>query len=215
MPISTLSNISVPVPGEGNQPLLMPKLQYRFRVIFTGFGVGTEQKVLTRQVIEISRPNLTFENIVLEVYNSKANIAGKHRWEPVTINLRDDVNNSVMKTVGSQLQRQFDFWEQSSAAVGSSYKFRTDIEVLDGGNGAGASSPTILEKFALVGCYLESANYNTLNYSNNEAVTISLSIRYDNAIQYGKDGNTAEGIGDDRINTSREGEFAIGQSTGE
>jgi hypothetical protein len=35
----------------------------------------------------------------------------------------------------------------------------------------------------LYGCYLESANYNSLAYSTNDPVTVALSIRYDNAIQ--------------------------------
>lgn len=207
MPISTLTNISVPIDGE-SQALLMPKLQYRFRVIFDGFGgSAAEVKELTRQVVDVTRPNLTFENIVLDVYNSKANIAGKHTWEPVTINLRDDVNNGVQKVVGQQLQRQFDFWEQASAGAASSYKFKTSIQILDGGNGA--STPVVLDQFVLVGCYLESVNYNSLNYATNEAVTMALSIRYDNAIQYGRSASgetsvtTIEGPGDRSSQTQR------------
>ena len=40
-----------------------------------------------------------------------------------------------------------------------------------------------LETFELYGCFIESANYNTLAYSSSEPVTVQLSIRYDNAIQ--------------------------------
>ena len=42
--------------------------------------------------------------------------------------LREDVNNNVQKLVGEQLQKQFDFFEQSSAASGQDYKFTTTIE---------------------------------------------------------------------------------------
>ena len=42
---------------------------------------------------------------------------------------------------------------------------------------------TALDTFELYGCYLESANYNSLAYSANEPVTVSLTIKYDNAIQ--------------------------------
>jgi hypothetical protein len=83
--------------------------------------------------------------------------------------------------VGEQLQKQFDFFEQSAAASGSDYKFVTRIEILDGGNGANAAN--ILETFELYGCYIASSNYQSLNYSTNEPVTIALSIAYDNAIQ--------------------------------
>lgn len=212
MPISTLANISVPLPGEANQPLLMPKLQYRFRVLLTGFGASsTPERELSKQVVDVSRPNLTFEHIPLHVYNSRANIAGKHSWETVTLTLRDDASNNVQKAVGAQLQRQFDFWEQRSAAVAGSYKFTTDIEILDGGNGAVA--PVALDKFTLVGCYLEGANYNTLNYATNESVTVTLTIRYDNAIQYGYNGKFRQGVGDDDIKPSSTGTVVGGNVT--
>jgi len=185
MSISTLSKLTVPLDtssSASNQGLLMPKLQYRFRVTLENFGVaGTPTSELTKQVVDVTRPNVSFEQITVDVYNSRVFLAGKHTWEPITLNLREDVSNNVQKLVGSQLQKQFDFFEQSSAASGQDYKFVTKIEILDGGNGANAVG--ILETFELYGCYLESANYNTLAYSTNDPVTVALSIRYDNAIQ--------------------------------
>lgn len=159
----------------------MPKLQYRFRVSLENFGVSTPTTELTKQVIDITRPNLTFEEIELPVYNSRIYLAGKHQWEAVTLNLREDVGGNVQKLVGEQLQKQFDFYEQSSAASGIDYKFTTRIEILDGGNGA--SIPNVLETFELYGCFIQGANYNQLSYSANEPVTITLNLRYDNAIQ--------------------------------
>ena len=190
MPITTLTNISIPTEdgGGSNSSLLMPKLQYRFRVMFENFGTtgGPDGiREITRQVVDVTRPNLTFEQMTLDAYNSRTYLAGKHNWEPITLTLREDANNNVQKIVGQQLQRQFDFFEQSSAVSGGSYKFITKIEILDGGNGANGSN--IIDRFQLVGCYLESANYNTLAYATSDAVTVSLSIRYDNAIQFGSE----------------------------
>lgn len=184
MAISTLSKITVPLASDtsaSNQGLLMPKLQYRFRVTLENFGVTNATTELTKQVMDVTRPNITFEEITLDVYNSRSYLAGKHTWEPITLNVRDDVSNNVQKQVGEQLQKQFDFFEQSSAASGIDYKFLTRIEVLDGGNGA--NEVGILETFELYGCFLTNANYNSLNYATSDAATISLSIRYDNAIQ--------------------------------
>ena len=185
MAISTLSKITVPLASgdsASNQGLLMPKLQYRFRVSLENFGVSTPSTELTKQVIDVTRPNVSFEQMTIDVYNSRVYLAGKHSWEPITLNLREDVNNNVQKLVGEQLQKQFDFYEQSSAASGQDYKFTTRIEILDGGNGA--NTPTVLETFELYGCYCESANYNSLAYSNStDPVSVTLSIRYDNAIQ--------------------------------
>jgi len=117
----------------------------------------------------------------IHTYNTRAYLAGKHAWQPITITLREDVNNRVQKLVGEQLQKQFDFFEQSSAASGIDYKFTTRIEILDGGNGA--NTPNVLETFELYGCFVQNANYNELDYSNSEPVTVELSIRYDNAVQ--------------------------------
>ena len=185
MAISTLSKITVPLASgdsASNQGLLMPKLQYRFRVTLENFGVSTPTTELTKQVIDVTRPNVSFEQMTLDVYNSRVYLAGKHSWEPITLNLREDVNNNVQKLVGEQLQKQFDFYEQSSAASGQDYKFTTRIEILDGGNGANV--PNVLETFELYGCYCESANYNSLAYSNStDPVSVTLAIRYDNAIQ--------------------------------
>lgn len=197
MPITTLQNISIPTEGAGsNSSLLMPKLQYRFRVLLDNFGTtggpdGTRE--VSRQVVDVTRPNISFDQMTIDAYNSRTYLAGKHTWEPITLTLREDANNNVQKVVGQQLQKQFDFFEQSSAVSSGTYKFQTRIEILDGGNGANGAN--VIDRFQLVGCYIESANYNTLAYATNEAVTTSLTIRYDNAIQFGSD-DSFQGIGE-------------------
>jgi hypothetical protein len=163
------------------QGLLMPKLKYRFRAVFENFGVSTPRTELTKQVIDFTRPSVSFDEITVDVYNSKLYLAGKHSWEMVTVNLRDDASGQVARLVGEQLQKQLDFMEQASAASGIDYKFTTKCEILDGGNGA--VQPVVLETWELYGCFLQNVNYNDLNYASSEAVTISMSIRFDNAVQ--------------------------------
>ena len=179
----SLFNMTVAADNAGNnQGLLMPKLQFRFRVNFLNFGVDAVNGLeLTKQVIDCSRPQVQFTEITMPIYNSTMYLAGKHAWQPMSVNIRDDASGSISKAVGQQLQKQLDFVEQASAAVGSDYKFQTNIQILDGGNGTLA--PTVLETWELYGCFLQTANYNTLNYGTSEVVTISLSIRYDNAVQ--------------------------------
>ena len=184
MAISTLSKFTVPLASDqsaANQGLLMPKLQYRFRVILENFGISTPRSEITKQVVDVTRPDLSFDQITLDVYNSRVYMAGKHTWAPITLTIRDDVNNAVSKLVGEQVQKQFDFFEQASASSGVDYKFTTRIEMLDGGNGAAA--PGVLETFELYGAYVESVNYNTLAYATSDPVTITMNLRYDNAIQ--------------------------------
>lgn len=195
MAISTLSKLTVPLATDASsstQGLLMPKLKYRFRVVLQGFGAnGTVSTELTKQVNDITRPKINFEEIELPVYNSRVYLAGRHNWEPVTLNVRDDATGSIQRLCGEQIQKQFDFFEQSGAASGQDYKFTTLIELLDGGNGA--QTPNVLETFELYGCFVQNIDYGDLNYTSNEPAMIALAIRYDNAIQY--KGGGVDGIG--------------------
>jgi len=187
MPAMSLNNMSVKLPYGGsdqqlsNQGLLMPKLQYRFRVNFFNIGVNNEGIELTKQVMDCTRPQVSFDEITLNVYNSRMYLAGKHAWNELTISVRDDAQGNVSRVVGQQLQKQLDFMEQASAVSGQDYKFETEIEILDGGNGT--LTPGILESWQLFGCFIKTANYQNLNYAESNPVTIQLSIRYDNALQ--------------------------------
>ena len=164
-----------------SQGLLMPKLQFRFRALFLNFGVGGSTQELTKQVIDVTRPSVSFGEINIPVYNSRMYLAGRHQWQTLAINIRDDASGSVAKLIGQQMQKQVDFVEQASAASGQDYKFQTNIEILDGGNGAAA--PTVLETWELYGCYLQGANYGDLNYGSSEAAQVEMTIVYDNANQ--------------------------------
>ena len=184
MAVSSLTRMTVPLASDqssSTQGLLMPKLKYRFRVIFEGLGVSTPRTELTKQVIDFTRPEVTFEEILVPIYNSTLKLAGKHSWSDVTVNLRDDAGGNVQKRVGEQLQKQLDFMEQASAASGIDYKFTTRCEILDGGNGT--SAPVVLETWEIYGCYLKGVNYNDLNYESSEAVTITMTMAFDNALQ--------------------------------
>ena len=182
MSSASLNRMSVPLSGDTQgQGLLMPKLKYRFRVTIQNFGAGSDVLALTKQVVSFARPNLTFEEIALPVYNSTVKLSGKHTWADTTCSIRDDATGSVGKVVGEQLQKQMDFVEMSSAQAGINYKFTTVVEVLDGGNGANV--PTVLETWELYGCYLKGADYGALGYAENAPVSITLSIAYDNANQ--------------------------------
>lgn len=185
MASASLNKMTVPLASDqsaGSQGILMPKLKYRFRVLFENFGVqGGPVTEMTKQVIDFTRPTVSFEQIDLPIYNSTLKMAGKHSWGDVTCNLRDDAGANVQQLVGSQLQKQLDFFEMASAAAGADYKFTTRFEVLDGGNGAVA--PVVLESWELYGCYLKEVNYGDANYGTSEAMTIALTITFDNANQ--------------------------------
>jgi hypothetical protein len=178
MALTSLNNFSIQTAG-ANQSLLMPKLKYRFRVTLLGFATEASTE-LTKQVIDVARPKVSFEEIEIPVYNSRMYLAGKYQFETITLNVRDDAAGNVTKLVGQQIQKQHDFLEQASARSGIDYKFTTRIEVLDGGNGA--NSPGVLETFELYGCFLQNTDYGDMNYGTNEFATVAMTIRFDNLI---------------------------------
>lgn len=184
MAIASLSKFTVPLASDQSasaQGMLMPKLKYRFRVMLENFGTSSPTTELTKQVTEVARPNVQFDNVEIWSYNSRVNIAGRPKWNEIAIKFRDDVTGAVSKLVGEQMQKQFDFYEQSSAASGGDYKFLMRIEMLDGGNGA--QTPNVLETWECYGCYVKGANYNTLQYADQSILTIDLTIQPDNCIE--------------------------------
>jgi hypothetical protein len=196
MAVASLTKMTVPLASDQSNPtqgLLMPKLKYRFRVEFQNFGVSTPRTELTKQVMDFTRPTVSFEPIDIPIYNSTIKLAGKYSWGDITCNLRDDASGAVSKLVGEQLQKQLDFAEQASASSGIDYKFVTQFQVLDGGNGTNV--PQVLETWEIYGCYLSEVNYGDMNYGTSEPATIAMTIRFDNAVQVNSAG-TNVGVGE-------------------
>lgn len=199
MAVASLTKMTVPLASDQSQStqgLLMPKLKYRFRVTFEGFGVtnsASPTTELTKQVVDFTRPTVTFEEMLVPIYNSTIKLAGKHSWGDITCTLRDDASGQITRLVGEQLQKQLDFAEQASAAAGIDYKFTTTLQILDGGNGT--SEPVVLEQWEMYGCYLKEVNYGDLNYGTSEPVTVAMSISYDNAMQINPTSGQADGVG--------------------
>jgi len=180
--MGTINNFGVPLgPGgtEGRNGILQPKLKYRFRVRTVSFGpTGPNEQVnLTQQVMNVTKPKVSQEEVLIDSYNSKTWVAGKHIWEPINLVLRDDITNSVSRLVGHQLQKQLNHFEQTAPAAGINYKFAIFIETMDGGN------DVVQEQWVLEGCWIQNADYDSLDYAASEVQMINLTIRFDSATQ--------------------------------
>jgi hypothetical protein len=162
----------------------MPKIKNRFRVIVANFGYPGSTVGFTQQVISAARPNVNFNPVTVDSYNSKAYYAGKAEWETVTITVRDDVTNAVSRLVGAQVQKQMNWFEQTTPLAAGDYKFSMHLEVLDGG-GTATQDATILEAWQFEGCFLATCNYEAFDYASADAMTIEMGIRFDNATQLG------------------------------
>ena len=173
----TKSKFGVPV-VDGEQGILMPKLKFRFRVtMLDNFGGATNNdRTFTQNVVNVTRPKVSYEEVEIHSYNSRVYVQGKHAWETIQVVLRDDVANNVSRLVGAQQQRQLNHLDQTAPLAGSDYKFGMRIDILDG------STANELEFWELEGCFLTNVDYSDSDYATNEPVQITMTVRYDNAI---------------------------------
>lgn len=177
--MATLSQVGIPGVGFG---ILMPKLKNKWRVTFSGIGDGSGASTdLSMQAVTVTRPNLTFEQVKLDRYNSTAYVAGKHEWEPMNLVVQDDITGLATSIIQSQLEMQQLLIGASgpwlaTAATASAYKFGIKLDQLDG-------NETVVEQWLVEGCWIAGSDYGELDYAASEVVTISLQIRFDHARQ--------------------------------
>jgi len=172
--MANLSKFGIPLDGN-KLGILQPKQKYRFRVVWQNFGENNGLREMTQNVMTCTRPKITENEIELHSYNSVAWIRGKHTFDPIEITLRDDITNAVISSVGAQIQKQMNHYEQTSAVAGINYKFSMEIHSMDGTNN------DQLESWVLDGCWITSATYGEGDYSSGDQQTVTLSIRFDNA----------------------------------
>ena len=163
----------------------MSKLKFRFRVKVEDSVQGNARE-FTQNVMNARRSKINFEEVEIHSYNSKVYVQGKHTWETVQIVIRDDIQNTVSRLAGKQVQRQLNHFNQQSPLAGEDYKFNTRLEILDG------QTTAPMETWGLEGCLLQNVDYSdpvTTLLTN--PVTVTLTIRFDNALHVPGDGNGA------------------------
>lgn len=179
--MANINDFGIPGVGTG---ILQPKLKNRWRVTFAGLGSAgsnNDAQPLSMQVITIDLPTLSWEEVPLNRYNSRAWIAAKHSWEELKLTVEDDITSSASSVLTSQFQaQQYLVGTQgpwlATAPEGSLYKFVTYLDMMDG-------NEQVLETWTMEGCWFKNVARETLDYSASEAVKINLSMRFDHAFQ--------------------------------
>jgi len=172
--MANLSKFGIPLDGN-KLGILHPKQKYRFRVVWQNFGENNGLREMTQNVVTCTRPKITYNEVQLDSYNSVAWIQGKHTFEPIEITLRDDITNAVISSVGAQVQKQMNHFEQTSAVAGINYKFAMEVHSLDG------TDNDQLESWVLDGCWVQAAAYGDGDYASGDANIVTLTVRFDNA----------------------------------
>ena len=203
-----LDKFGVPIDGV-KQGMLQPKLAYRFRVVFQNFGLNNHLRELTANVMSVTRPNIQHEEITVHSYNSLAYLAGKHAWQTISLEVRDDITMAVTSAVHAQIQRQLNHFEQIGPVAGTNYKFSMQIHSLDGTNAEE------MESWQLDGCFIANTDEGTYDYAQGaEFMKIGMTIRYDNAtLLSGPNTNDGTTVGGDPFPNILDG-FTGGTSIG-
>ena len=197
--MATITDIGIR--GVNSGGILQPKLKNRWRITFANMGSGGQSENsngLSMQAVNVQRPTLSFEEVQLDRFNSRAWVAGKHNFEPITLSFEDDVTGSASRVVQDQIQSQqhligaggpFLADSMSAAPEGSLYKFVTYLDMLDG------ATDDVIEKWTIEGCFIQNVSYGDLDYAASEQVLIEVTLRYDHARQDALNGYSAgEGV---------------------
>ena len=143
-----------------------PKLKNRFIMNIDG--------VPAYLIKTANRPQITFEEVTLEHMNVKRWVKGKGAWQTLNVTLYDPVVPSAAQAVMEWVRLAH---ESVTGRDGYSdfYKKDVDIQVL-------GPVGDIVEQWKLKGAWIQSANFNDLDFSSSDPVEISVTLRYDYAI---------------------------------
>jgi hypothetical protein len=123
------------------------------------------------------RPTVTTEEIEIPWINSHRYIAGKTKFNTISITLHDPIAPSGAQQVMEWVRTHFDSIS-GRAGYADMYKRDLQVKVLD-------PIGVVIELWDIKGAFITEANFGDLGFDSNELVEISLTIRFDNcALQY-------------------------------
>jgi len=147
-------------------------------IMFTSF----EPKVKNRFIVYVdglpayaiktaARPSITFEEIVLDHMNVKRYVKGKGEWEPIELTLYDPIAPSAAQSVMEWVRLSH---ESVTGRDGYSDFYKKDITI----NVFGPVGDKV-EEWTGKGCWIQSANFNDLDWTSSDPTEISLTLRAD------------------------------------
>ena len=159
----------------------MAKLVDANDVMFTPF----EPKLKNRFIMQIdgipaylirtaTRPQITFEEVVLDHMNVKRYVKGKGEWQQLNITLYDPVVPSASQAVMEWIRLSH---ESVTGRDGYADFYKKDVtfQVL-------GPVGDVVEEWTLKGAYIQDANFGDLDFATSDPVDITLTLRYDYAI---------------------------------
>lgn len=121
-----------------------------------------------------ARPNISTEPVEIPYMNSTRYIAGKSKFQTMTVTLHDPIAPSGMQQV---MEWQRTCFESVSGRSGYADFYKRDIQLkmLD-------PVGTVVELWDIKGAFLTAVDFGGLDYGSSESAEISLTIQYDNCV---------------------------------
>ena len=143
-----------------------PKLKNRFIMEISGISAFT--------IKTMQRPQITFDEVVLEHMNVTKYVKGKGRWQTLQITLYDPIVPSAASEVIEWIRLHH---ESVTGRDGYSDFYKKDVtfHVL-------GPVGDVVEEWTLKGAFIQDATFGDLDFASSDPVEITLTLRYDYAI---------------------------------
>ena len=143
-----------------------PKTKNRFIMYIEGIPAFT--------IKAMNRPQIQFDEVVLEHINVKRYVKGKGAWQPLEITLYDPIVPSASQAVMEWVRQHH---ESVTGRQGYSDFYKKDITF----NLLGPVGD-VVEEWTLKGAFIQSANFGDMDYASSDPVEIAVTLQYDYAI---------------------------------
>ena len=121
-----------------------------------------------------NRPTVTIEEQEIPFMNSTRFIAGRAKFETISVTLHDPIAPSGAQQVMEWVRTHFES-VSGRAGYADFYKRDCQLKLLD-------PVGTVVELWDLKGCFLTNAAFGDLDYGAQDPMEISLTLRFDNAV---------------------------------
>lgn len=121
-----------------------------------------------------ARPQMTFEETVIDFINTKRYVAGKMAYSPINITLQDPIAPSAAQKAMQWVRLAYEVIT-GRGGYASQYKRDWSLKMLD-------PQGAVIEQWDIKGAWIQDFNGGDLDYATSDTAEVSLVIRYDSAI---------------------------------
>lgn len=121
-----------------------------------------------------ARPQMTFEETVIDYINTKRYVAGKMAYSPMNLTLHDPVAPSAALKVMEWIRLAYEV-QTGRMGYASFYKKDITLKVLD-------PQGAVVEHWDLRGAWVQDSNFGDLDYASSDNIELAVVLRFDSVI---------------------------------